>query len=305
MASCGSSSDGIACANQSTGQSGAAVLSVDGSVGAPSAVSSLNMKPAIRSSPPSCLGPDGLTESKRVVPLPEMEQRSEAGTGGWHYMRRCGAPTHLSRATKRTASIQATRDGRDKSQPSRSLTHLPQGILAQLLPLEGAPQLGRDLSCQSTRPRVGDHDHPRSPYFHRPTGARHVSRFAGYAEDGDTAYYMWCWPLHGPAKAVPCIWVVAIPGVQVSRRATNAQLSLGGRGIQSPASFVRISLPRMACPGLAKSRVSVDGSVLSAERPELVTHEVQRCSAADRDRLPDDLGRAQCDERAVAKAGSG
>jgi poly-beta-1,6-N-acetyl-D-glucosamine synthase len=33
------------------------------------------------------------------------------------------------------------------------------------------------------------------PYFHhRPTGARDTSRFAGFAEDGDSAYYMWYRP---------------------------------------------------------------------------------------------------------------
>ena len=98
---------------------------------------------------------------------------------------------------------------------------------------------------------------------------------------------------------------VAIRRLQVSRGATRAQLSVGGRGIQRPAfasSFVRISLLRTGCSGLARSRVSVDGSVLSAERPELVSDEVQRCSAADRDRLPDYLSaspmrRARCRER--------
>jgi GT2 family glycosyltransferase len=67
--------------------------------------------------------------------------------------------------------------------------------LAQLLPLE--VRLGWE-GIGVVRARLRGWETtiiPDLPYFHhRPTGARDVSRFASYAEDGDTAYYTWYRP---------------------------------------------------------------------------------------------------------------
>jgi hypothetical protein len=67
--------------------------------------------------------------------------------------------------------------------------------LAQLLPLEG--RFAWDaIGIVRARIRGWETETVANlPYFHhRPTGARDVSRFASYAEDGDTAYYMWYRP---------------------------------------------------------------------------------------------------------------
>jgi len=64
--------------------------------------------------------------------------------------------------------------------------------LAQLLPLE--VRLGWEaIGVVRARIRGWETEiFSNLPYFHhRPTGARDVSRFASYAEDGDTAHYMW------------------------------------------------------------------------------------------------------------------
>jgi hypothetical protein len=67
--------------------------------------------------------------------------------------------------------------------------------LAQLLPLEG--RYGWD-GIAVVRARIRGWETAtisNLAYFHhRPTGARDVSLFASYAEDGDTAYYMWYRP---------------------------------------------------------------------------------------------------------------
>jgi poly-beta-1,6-N-acetyl-D-glucosamine synthase len=67
--------------------------------------------------------------------------------------------------------------------------------LAQLLPLE--ERLGWE-GIAVIRANIRGWEtaiFPDLSYFHhRPTGARDASRFAGFAEDGDTAYYMWYRP---------------------------------------------------------------------------------------------------------------
>jgi glycosyltransferase involved in cell wall biosynthesis len=88
-----------------------------------------------------------------------------------------------------------------------SLTYRSE-CLAQLLPLEGRHSWD---GIASVRARVHGWETtiiPDLPYFHhRPTGARDVSRFASYADDGDSAYYMW-YPtlLHASANALPGNW---------------------------------------------------------------------------------------------------
>jgi glycosyltransferase involved in cell wall biosynthesis len=68
--------------------------------------------------------------------------------------------------------------------------------LAQLLPLE-ARQMGWEaLAIVKARTRGWETALIANLEYrhHRPTGARDHSRFSSYAEDGDTAYYMWYRP---------------------------------------------------------------------------------------------------------------
>ena len=64
--------------------------------------------------------------------------------------------------------------------------------LAQLLPLEARPMGWEAIGIVRARVRGWETVlFSDLHYFHhRPTGARDVNRFASYAEDGDTAYYM-------------------------------------------------------------------------------------------------------------------
>jgi poly-beta-1,6-N-acetyl-D-glucosamine synthase len=89
------------------------------------------------------------------------------------------------------------------------------------------------------------------PYFHhRPTGARDVSRFASYAEDGDTAYYMWYRPSYMLLRmlyralggrelaATGLVWGYARSGL--GRRPRHAESGFRDfmRANQSPAAWL-------------------------------------------------------------------
>ena len=76
--------------------------------------------------------------------------------------------------------------------------------LAELLPLEARPMGWEALGIVRARVRGWETallSHLK--YFHhRPTGARDASRFASYAEDGDSAYYMWYRPSYMLLRAL-------------------------------------------------------------------------------------------------------
>jgi glycosyltransferase involved in cell wall biosynthesis len=123
--------------------------------------------------------------------------------------------------------------------------------LAQLLPLEG--RHGWD-GIGVVRARLRGWETriiPDLPYFHhRPTGARDVSRFAGYAEDGDTGYYMWYRPSYmllrtlyraiddrDPA-ALGLVWGYARSAAHRRPRHPEAGFREFIRSNQSPANWV-------------------------------------------------------------------
>ena len=156
----------------------------------------------------------------------------------------------------------------DPSKSARSLPHVPQGMPGAASAAGRAAQLGRDRRCQGPHSRLGDSDHREISRI-----SIIVRRVLATSADSRATQKMATLPTTCGTGRPTCSCerctvqlVVAIPRLQVSRGATRAQLSVGGRGIQRSAfasSFVRISLPRTGCYGLARSRASVDGSELS------------------------------------------
>jgi poly-beta-1,6-N-acetyl-D-glucosamine synthase len=121
-------------------------------------------------------GPEYLESLRR-----EFSSNSRLGIASGLCHEPCGdawEPVHVTQPNLRGASLTYRRE-----------------CLAQLLPLE--VRLGWE-AIGVVRARIRGWEtaiiSDLSYFHHRPTGARDVSRFASYAEDGETAYYMWYRP---------------------------------------------------------------------------------------------------------------
>ena len=78
---------------------------------------------------------------------------------------------------------------------SRSLPHVPQGMCGTAPAVGRASRLGVIAVLRANVRGWETAIFPDLSYFHhRPTGARDASRFASFAEEGDSAYYMWYRP---------------------------------------------------------------------------------------------------------------
>ena len=87
-------------------------------------------------------------------------------------------PVHVTRPNLRGASLTYRKE-----------------CLAQLLPLEGRYAWDGIAVIRANVRGWQTAMFPELSYFHhRPTGARDAHRFAGFAEEGDSAYYMWYRP---------------------------------------------------------------------------------------------------------------